>query len=129
MCVRSCRRLQPSDKLGINSLERNLGSSPLTVVTECLTLPLGISKKGVALWYPDYIFLHLTPFSPSRTMQVPKLLPVLSCILCAHGLCCRAAPGRAGIAIGVSLGEAFSAGYGTQPARGGAGTTTEHRAP
>lgn len=59
LCVRSCRRLQPSDKLGINSLERNLGSSPLTVVTECLSdTSLGDIKERSCLMVPS---LHLSP--------------------------------------------------------------------
>lgn len=98
----------------------------------CLILPLRDIERRSCSTVPSLHFslhLPLTPFPPSPAMQVPKLLPVPPRILCSRGLRRRAVPRRAGSAVGRSLGEAFLAGRGLQPASGAAGTTAEHRAP
>lgn len=58
------------------------------------------------------LHLPLTPFPPSPAVQVPKLLPVPPRILHLRRPWHTAVPGRAGSAVGQSLGETFSAGHG-----------------
>lgn len=128
--VRSCRRLQPSDKVGINNLERNLGSTLLTVVTERLSdTSLGDIKER------NCLMVAQPPFFSSPSNPIPTISWHAGVKAAAssplHPVCTWSvlqSSSWQGCATGTSLGEALAVGCGMQPARRGAQSTLSYGA-